>query len=450
MARKSVSRSGRSGAEGFSYFDGATRADVGLATRHGDRVVRESCDHLPLFDQGRRRTASGSGGVAVATPRPAGREADPLSLGHITSKPEPEPKPRKVNDKAFLYAGGSLAGLPGIPCQDPRIQNPGKRKKTPRGEILMFTPSARKRCERALYTVLNDALAYTMALTLPKDFEALPPAVVKRRFLKLLDWLMASRLPVIRKVGGFWKQEFQKRGALHFHLLLYGIAPEDARTVQRWIAEHWCRLIGDAYPEDEREKHLWWHLRDGWEKRRGERLPDYDSNEDNFQQVNDFAGYFAKYYGKDDSAGLLPEPVPGKWWGRFNRANIPFAERKEIELPVRVRIHAQRVGRKIRQNRMSAAKHAAIMAKLKKAYHLPYVSAFQLQCGKHHRPGTPIGELYRRLARDLGEPFGKCGNSPSLRYSSVTLTGKHAPSTVGRILTFAGNRATADRTHQPF
>jgi hypothetical protein len=289
-----------------------------------------------------------------------------------------------------------------------------------------------------------------MALTLPDDFEAIPPPEVKRLFLILLNRLMASRCPVLRKLGGFWKQEFQKRGALHFHLLLYGIDLDASRYVQGWIARQWNGLIGDHYPEEEREKHLWWHLRDGWEKRRGVRLAAYTEKEDNFQEVSDFAGYFAKYFGKDEEAGVLPEPVPGKWWGCFNRKNIPWAERKEIALPLRVRIHVQRAARKMRQKRAEAARHAVVMAKLKKAHGLPYVSPTELEYGRHHRRGTRLGELYRHLARGEGFRIGKPKFPNCVRYSSVILTGKHVPNMIKELLKYGGKRALEDRESRPF
>ena len=110
MAGTSKSRSGHSGATGFSYFDDSTREDVGLPPRHGDRLLRESCDHLPLFDLGRRRQVGEGGSIALAMHRPADREAAHLSMGHISSTAKPEPaadKPIPSQTAVRLWAKGS-------------------------------------------------------------------------------------------------------------------------------------------------------------------------------------------------------------------------------------------------------------------------------------------------------------------------------------------------------
>ncbi len=51
------------------------------------------------------------------------------------------------------------------------------------------------------------------------------------------------------------------------------------------------------------------------------------------QEVGDFAGYFAKYLGKNEEAQAARDPIPGRWWGKVNKQNIPWAEMKELELP---------------------------------------------------------------------------------------------------------------------
>lgn len=73
------------------------------------------------------------------------------------------------------------------------------------------------------------------------------------------------------------------------------------------------------------------------------------------QEIRDLVGYFAKYLGKDEKAQVARDPIPGRWWGKANKQNIPWAEMKELELPLRMRIHCQRLVRKIRQKKADSA-----------------------------------------------------------------------------------------------
>jgi hypothetical protein len=289
-----------------------------------------------------------------------------------------------------------------------------------------------------------------MALTMPGSTEGISGTFAKKCFIMLCNRMTASRIPSIMVIGMMWKQELQQRGEVHFHLVLYGMAEETRRPVQRWIAEQWNELICVRSTAEDRANHLWWHLRDGSTKSGG-----YNPKADNMQEVRDFAGYFAKYLGKDEQAQAARDPIPGRWWGKVNKQNIPWAEKKELELPPRMRIHCQRIARKIRQKNADAAKFLRIMREANLVHLIgsnkgqPIASQFELTCGRA-RKGTSIGAMFRTIAASLGKRLGRATLHPTAKFSSVKLTGKGAVATGKRILEYARDRHLTDLELMPF
>lgn len=467
MARKSVSRSGRTGAEGFSYFDHATRADVGLAPRHGDRAVRESCDHLPLFDQGRRRTASGSGGVALATPRPAGREAARLSIVHKTSNPNATQCADSPKSPARLFQvwkDASLAIFPGIPNLNPHAEFESGNRGGKRGKVLTLSDASRRNLMLYLAKINRDTEAYTLALTLPGDVQHLTSAKVHLAFKKLCNRLTAARL--FPGVGFVWKRELQRRGALHYHLVLYGLEPEETRAAfHLWIATQWNSLVCVGLSDEETGKHLRWHLHPkNMEKVRG-----------------NIARYFAKYLGKP--LETVCEEIPGRWWGKVNANALPLSACSEMPLPERAAIFAHRIARKLRQKRADEARHRSIARNsgLVDSNGQPLVSQFGLLAMRtrirnlNHQhvswDSFPVGtqralDWLVAVPAQHGLRWGKAKLFPKpknldrdenqarrfrqVRFSGIKLISSQSPQTALQIMRSVGNAMEAWRFRNPF
>lgn len=432
-------------------LQGCTRAESYQSERPGDRFLRESCHHLPLFGIGNRAAGMGADTRDSAV-RPAPAAAH-LSMGHIssTSKLEAVPvKPKPSQTSVRIWVKGSRCDFPGIESSNPRLKHSPPAKRVPRGQIETLSDSSRRNLKLTLHTITFDALAYTMALTLPGCTDGIPGAYAKRCFIILCNRMTASRLPAIRIIGMMWKQELQKRGEVHFHLVLYGVTEESRRKVQRWIAGQWNELICFRSSAEDRANHLWWHLRDG-----SARSGQYDSKADNMQEIRDFAGYFSKYLGKDEKAQVARDPIPGRWWGKVNKQNIPWAEMKELELPLRMRIHCQRLARKIRQKKADSAKHLCVMRELglvrltgpNKGQ--PIFSQFFLTCGRA-RKGTDFGNNLREMFGVGRKGLERVRFPAPIKFSSVKLTGKSAVSTGKRILEYARDRFHEDLEHCPF
>jgi hypothetical protein len=428
-------------------LQGCSRAELRLTERPGDKFLRESVDHLPLFGYGNRVR-----GMPTREARGA-PDAAHLSMGHISSTAKTEPaavKPKPSQTSVRLWAKGSRCDFPGIQSSNPHLKHSPPPARVPRGKIETLSESSRRNLKLILHTITFDALAFTMALTLPGCTDGIPGEFAKRRFIMLCNRMTASRIPMISLIGMMWKQELQKRGEVHFHLVLYGVTEENRRSVQRWIAEQWNELICVSSSAKDRANHLWWHLRDGSTASGG-----YNPKADNMQEVRDFAGYFAKYLGKDEKAQAARDPIPGRWWGKVNNQNIPWAEMKELELPLRMRIHCQRIARKIRQKKADAAKFFCAMREMglirlsgpNKGQ--PIFSQFFLTCGRA-RKGTDFGNSIRKMFEIEASRLGRVRFPSAAKFSSVKLTGKGAVPTAKLILEYAGNRFRDDLETCPF
>jgi hypothetical protein len=427
-------------------------------------------EQLQLLDSGRsgvRGDARGdsdpptwlrprTGAVAVA--RASGHRSAPaeplLSIGHnptqIDGKPVSKPKvspPRVVK----IWKGAARADFPGIPNLDPNASKT-QAGGGPRGKVLTFSRASRRNLSRQLATILVEPQAYTMALTLPGKFDHLSTELVKRCFRRLCDQFAAkaSRDEVFRKVGFYWKQELQKREALHFHLLLYGIEGGKDSPIRAWIVRTWNLLVC-SHPETapgDKEKHRWFHDRD-----------------ENFQPVKDMHNYFAKYLGKAEMDLIAKDPIPGRWWGVCNRKAIPYASCSELPIPERFAIICQRITRRIQRERINEAHHRAVMKKIGMLDFNgnPLVSRFGLLHFRDKWEPKPlvIGEtcshshfacLLAHAAKYMAdrhrgpegasEPLklGKVKLSRRITYAGASLLGKHTPSLGAAILKFAADK----------
>jgi hypothetical protein len=195
---------------------------------------------------------------------------------------------------------------------------PDEEPKTKRGKISEFTKKSRLRMQRELSKVRRDALPILVTLTYPGEYSAEPK--VWKRDLDNFSRRMAREYP---NVAGVWKLEPQKRGAPHFHLLVWGmldvnyhlayfdgttglVPAEIARLVRvqeirEWVSQAWYEVVGSGD-----EKHL----------RAGTRVEDVRS-------LNGVSAYLKKYLGKE----VPPEwENAGRWWGIFQRENMPYGE----------------------------------------------------------------------------------------------------------------------------
>lgn len=215
---------------------------------------------------------------------PADADYPGLSQAHI--------RPRA--GKITLWDGGSFL----------KVQKAVKNQAVgggKRGKITGFSRASRRRMLYMLAKTLIKSVPYMITLTYPSEFVS-PRA--SKRHLKLFIQRLERKF---RASGGVWKLEPQKRGAPHYHVLLWTTA--SYLELRGWCATTWYYIVGTND-----EKHL----------RAGTRV-------EKIRSPRGVMAYAGKYVAKtSENLDLDPEIIAmwddaGRWWGVFGRDNIPWA-----------------------------------------------------------------------------------------------------------------------------
>lgn len=186
-------------------------------------------------------------------------------------------------------------------------------KPAKRGSITKLTRAARKRMIEATMQFTFETVKF-VTLTYPSEWDC-DPVLWK---VHLRRW--RSRLE--RRYGAlkaFWRLEFQKRGAPHYHVLLF-----DAPWIDReWLAKSWYECVGSGDPK---------HLKAGTQIK-------FVASKD--KERGRVIYYVSKYIGKNDTGSRPPDAWTGRYWGRWNIKTLqPITfdiDREHVEL---VRYHA--------------------------------------------------------------------------------------------------------------
>mgnify|MGYP000938765028 CR=1 FL=1 len=202
---------------------------------------------------------------------PPGREEDGrrIGLSNVTYLTD-------ISYEVRAYDGGSL--IESRPVGFPKRKKGGGM----RGKITKFTRAARKRMMKKLATFRREELAKALFITLTYPAEYPDGKRAKRdldRFLKRL-W---RKYP---SAAWIWREELQKRGAPHFHLLVLGVD----FIPHGWIAYVWWDVCGRISIE---------HLKAGTEVRR-------------VKSYKHCFYYVTKYLAKED---MEVEAELGRRWG---------------------------------------------------------------------------------------------------------------------------------------
>lgn len=195
-----------------------------------------------------------------------------------------------------MAIGGELLRIVGIPVSPP------SKLRVLRGAVQHFTRKSRQRLLRKARSVdraLVD-LPTAVDLTYPGKPELVPTdgRIVKRHLDRFFDRL-AYRF---HQVTALWVEEFQERGAPHFHLMVYGLPARLAHAFKLWTSRAWWECVGSNDPD---------HLKAGTKVAR----------------VNSWGqavGYLAAYAGKVEQK-TIPEGFTnmGRFWGVKGRKRWP-------------------------------------------------------------------------------------------------------------------------------
>jgi hypothetical protein len=209
---------------------------------------------------------------------------------------------RHISPQGLLPSVTYSCGGSRIQISIPTGQAPDSTSK--RGEITGFTAKSRRRLLDLLNRTHSDAIPLFVTLTYPASWPE-RPAEWKRH----LDVFAKSLARVGRgRLSAVWKLEPQRRGAPHFHLLVWGV--RHLHRFRDWLSAVWYRIVDSG---DER------HLRAGTQA----------------AQVKSRRGvmwYASKYMSKAVAAAGWVNP--GRFWGVLNRDALPLADDVTMEVPV--------------------------------------------------------------------------------------------------------------------
>lgn len=178
-----------------------------------------------------------------------------------------------------------------------------------RGVVKGFSRGSRRRLMSRIASVRRKAkLPVFVTLTYPKSF---PEPKQSKKHLKEFIRRMKKAFPM---AGIIWKLEPQKRGAPHYHLLVWGSSEKNLRA---WVPTSWFEIAGGGD-----NLHLLWH--EGKLK-----------NKHCVNAVYSFKGvwaYASKYLGKTFEVAGWDSKAVGRFWAVVNPDNIPFGEVQTLEL----------------------------------------------------------------------------------------------------------------------
>jgi hypothetical protein len=200
-------------------------------------------------------------------------------------------------------SGASLMAVKRTPRLKKESEEEFERAK--RGKVAGFSQKSRMRLMRTLASVRRDNLPLFVTLTFPADY---PTIIRAKRDLDTLIKRLARKFP---GVAGVWKLEPQKRGAPHFHLLIWGVEWVD---LMWFVPQAWYEIVGSGDPN-----HLLWH-----EGKLG--------NKHCVQRIEKQQGVFwyaSKYMSKEVAETYSDW---GRWWGVFHRGNLPLGEVVNVEV----------------------------------------------------------------------------------------------------------------------
>jgi len=185
------------------------------------------------------------------------------------------------------FVGGGLVKVQATITDNSQVGG-GKR-----GKVSGFTRASRRRLMQRIAMTRKIMMPVFVTLTYPGAWAEDPK--IWKRDLRVF-WMRIKR--AYPAAAAIWKLEFQKRGAPHFHLLVWGV--KYAHLVLS-VSKLWYEVVGSG---DDR------HLRAG-------------TRVENVRDWRGVMAYASKYLGKLES---VPTNEPGRFWGVMSADCIPWAD----------------------------------------------------------------------------------------------------------------------------
>lgn len=282
---------------GRSHRLSSGRGSVGHAARMTQRGAQRSNERESAIGLSSLHT-SPSGASAA---RKTGAAAIIAATDPLSSEYGPQGKKKSRDPFVRVAVGGNFLQLKGGRVQADVV----RPYSAVRGCISGFSRGSRRRLMQLLQCVDQSKLLVPLPLFITLTYgKTWPPEPkVWKRQLDTFSKRLARKYPHSVAV---WRLEFQKRGAPHYHLIVFNVA----YLPHRWVAQAWYEIVGSGDPD---------HLKAGTEVR-------------SVRSWRGVISYAAKYVSKPQeelSDGVAIPLFVGRWWGVFGRANLPITWRKE-------------------------------------------------------------------------------------------------------------------------
>lgn len=188
-----------------------------------------------------------------------------------------------------------------------------------RSVVKEFTWNSRRRLMRKIAELKRDVFPLFVTLTYPESFPV--DSKVYKEHLRRFGIYLERAYP---RAAFIWRLEFQKRGAPHYHLLVYGISSQQLKPFRAWLSNEWYQIVGSG---DEK------HLRAGTQAKR-------------LQSYRRVVGYVSKAVGKVSPSRMVSGELTkdsqatlayvGRWWGVMGARRLPWASKLSLVVMERV------------------------------------------------------------------------------------------------------------------
>jgi len=210
-----------------------------------------------------------------------------------------------------------------------------------RGAVTTFSPQSRRRFMKKIYILQSSSRCLWITLTQPAAFVG---SIGARRMQKLFVARVRRAFPT---ACGLWRIQPQKRGAPHFHFMIYGVAFDglDVKSVRANLSRMWTAVVIGGIENGDKLS----------ARSRGQ-IARYGCDVAEMNTSDGVQRYASRYLSRTDAAGNAA--VVGRQWGAFNRDALPVSIAETVT-----------VSRAVAQNVVRAARRAQTRTFVKRNGH---------------------------------------------------------------------------------
>ena len=205
-----------------------------------------------------------------------------------------------------------------------------------RGKITTFTSRSASNFESKLCDVERTAFldAAFLTLTYPNSFPLPDESQIYKGHLERFKQELIRYFRKVHGVdaSGFWRLEFQARGAAHFHFVVFGVGRfRDLKQLQNIPAKETreeASLRRRCFGSVETDlKAIWIRIVDSGDPKHEKKALEMEA----LKSVAGGISYITSYASKKDQT--MDGVHTGRYWGRVNGSSLPLGKEVEFKIP---------------------------------------------------------------------------------------------------------------------